>query len=353
MPGDGWLRYAARMSREDLQAAPARTLTVAERDAWRRQLRDGFSTANELLDHLGLDGRELDTGDFRAFPLRVTRAFANRMEPGNPADPLLRQVLPMTREQESPPAYSADPVGEQSKAVAPGMLHKYQGRVLLVATGACAIHCRYCFRREFPYADHQQTRSRWPAALAYISERPDVHEVILSGGDPWVLDTGRLRELTDRLRGIPHLRRLRVHTRMPVVLPDRVDDALLRWLGSLPWPVTVVVHANHAREFDGPVAASLARLHAAGTRVLNQAVLLRGINDSEEALADLMETGFEAGALPYYLHLLDRVRGSAHFEVPEGRARELLEALRRRLPGYLVPRLVRETPDAPFKLPLL
>lgn len=324
---------------------------------WQQQLRETWRDGHALLDHLGLDAATLGLDPDSTFPLRVPRAFSDRMRPGDPDDPLLRQVLPLAREHDRIENFTADPVGDSASRAGHGLLHKYRGRVLAITTGACAIHCRYCFRREFPYARAQALPSEWDALADYLRDRSDVSELILSGGDPWMLSTERLQRLTDRLldRLGPDgsLRRLRIHTRMPITLPARIDRTLLDWLSDLPWRTVVVVHANHAREFDHEVATALGRLRETGTWVLNQAVLLAGVNDSEHALADLMETGFEAGALPYYLHLLDRVNGSAHFEVEEQRARSLMTALRERLPGYLVPRLVRERAGAPYKLPVL
>ncbi|MCR6496663.1 KamA family radical SAM protein [Thermomonas sp. S9] len=233
-----------------------------------------------------------------------------------------------------------------------GVIHKYNGRALLIATGSCAVHCRYCFRRHYPYAGDTAAAAGWRDAVALVAADPSLHEVILSGGDPLSLADHKLMALTDALRAIPHIRRLRLHTRLPVVLPERVDAGLLAWLGGLPWPVVVVLHANHANEFDPAVDAALARLRAAGASLLNQAVLLRGVNDDVEALAELCERGFAAGVLPYYLHQLDRVAGAAHFEVDDAHALALHAALAARLPGYLVPRLVREIAGQPGKTPL-
>ena len=320
---------------------------------WQQQLRDAWRDGHALLRHLGLDAAELGLDPDSPFPLRVPRAFGERIRPGDPADPLLRQVLPVQRERAAVEGFTADPVGDSASRAGHGLLHKYAGRVLVITTGACAIHCRYCFRREFPYAEAQAVPSEWDALAGYLHDHPGISEVILSGGDPLMLATDRLRRLTDRLRDIDHLRRLRIHSRMPVTLPDRVDDELVDWLAELPWSCVMVVHANHANEFDPGVAAALGRLRAAGTWVLNQAVLLAGVNDDVEALARLMEVGFEAGALPYYLHLLDRVAGSAHFDVDDARALTMMEGLRTALPGYLVPRLVRERAGAPYKLPVL
>lgn len=283
----------------------------------------------------------------------VTEAFAGRMRPGDRHDPLLRQVLPLADEDLATPGFGPDPVGDAASRAVKGVLHKYRGRALLITTGACPIHCRYCFRREFDYAGDGLSGGALAEAVDYIAATPDVEEVILSGGDPLMLGNQRLRRLTDALTAIPHVRRLRIHSRMPVTLPARIDDALLEWLEQLEQQAVVVVHANHANEFDPTVAAALSRMRQAGATVLNQAVLLAGVNDTVPALARLMEIGFEAGALPYYLHLLDRVSGSAHFEVDRDRAVALVAALRERLPGYLVPRLVEERAGAPCKLQVL
>ncbi|MGY4515669.1 EF-P beta-lysylation protein EpmB [Lysobacter sp. HA18] len=321
---------------------------------WQQLWRDAVRDPRELLAMVGLD--ELATGMSEAaaaqFALRVPRGFVARMRHGDPNDPLLRQVLPLDAEMQPSPGFALDAVGDSLARAGQGVIRKYRGRALLVATGSCAINCRYCFRRHFPYGDETAAAAGWREAVALIAADPSIDEVILSGGDPWSLSTPKLVELTDTLAPIPHLRRLRVHTRLPVVLPERVDDELVAWLGGLPWPVTVVLHANHANEFDASVDAALARLRAVGVTLLNQAVLLRGVNDSVDALADLSERGFRAGVLPYYLHQLDRVQGAAHFEVEDDRARELHRALAARLSGYLVPRLVREVAGDPGKRPL-
>ena len=317
---------------------------------WRQAVRD----PRELLSLLGLEQAALAVSDEAAaqFPLRVPRGFVARMRHGDPNDPLLRQVLPLDDEMRPMPGFSLDAVGDGAAKAASGVIRKYRGRALLVATGSCANNCRYCFRRHFPYAEETAAAGGWAQAVALIRADAGIDEVILSGGDPWSLSTPKLAELTDALAEVPHIKRLRVHTRLPVVLPERVDEALLGWLRALPWPVTVVLHANHASEFDASVDAALARLREAGTILLNQAVLLRGVNDSVDALAALSERGFAAGVLPYYLHQLDRVQGAAHFEVHEDEARRLHRALAARLSGYLVPRLVREVAGDPGKRPL-
>jgi EF-P beta-lysylation protein EpmB len=273
------------------------------------------------------------------------------MRPGDPSDPLLRQVLPLGAERAEVPGFSADPLAERDDTRVPGLLQKYHGRVLLVATGACAVHCRYCFRREFPYGEHLGG-APLEAAVEAIAGDASIDEVILSGGDPLSLSDARLAAITTALAGIPHLRRLRVHTRQPIVLPSRVDAGLLAWLASLPWPTVFVLHVNHAAELDAGVVDALVRLRAAGATLLSQSVLLRGVNDEVGVLEALSRRLFEAGVLPYYLHLLDRVRGSAHFEVPEAEARALMRSLAARLPGYLVPRLVREVAGEAAKRPI-
>ena len=271
------------------------------------------------------------------------------MRRGDPGDPLLRQVLPVAAEDEEVPGFSANPVGELGLIRGDGLLIKYRGRALVVATGACAIHCRYCFRRHFPYDDGRMP-DRLSGVLEALAEDKTIDEVILSGGDPLVLSDDSLSDLADRIASIGHVRRLRIHTRLPVVLPERVDEALVGWITACRIPVVVVVHANHPREIDDDVARSLGALRDAGAAVLNQAVLLAGVNDSAQSLAELSTRLFDCGVLPYYLHLLDRVAGAAHFEVDERRALEIMDELRARLPGYLVPRLVREVDGAPSKV---
>lgn len=322
--------------------------------SWQAELADSFTQPRTLLQSLALDPADFPGLDAAAldFPFRVTRCYAARMEPGNPDDPLLRQVLPLGAELREYPGFLADPVGDLAAVAAPGLLHKYRGRVLLIATGACAIHCRYCFRRGFPYEDNLLGRSREQAALDHIAGDASIREVILSGGDPLVLNDERLERLVAALEAIPQVQRLRLHSRLPVVLPSRVTEALLRRLADSRLRMVLVIHANHAREFDGAVGTALSALRGAGATLLNQAVLLRGINDSADALAELGETLFAHGVLPYYLHLLDRARGTAHFEVDEARATALLRELRASLPGYLVPKLVREVEGEAFKRPV-
>lgn len=321
---------------------------------WQQLWREALTDPHELLACLGLTGHAgalLPTGD-TGFAMRVPRGFAARMRHGDPDDPLLLQSLPLAAELEEVAGFTHDAVGDLAARTAHGVLHKYHGRALLVATGACALNCRFCFRRHFPYAEELAAAGRWRAALDYIGGDASIGEVILSGGDPLSLSTAKLAELGEGLAAIPHVRRLRIHSRLPVVLPERIDAEFTAWLARLPLQKAVVLHANHPNEIDASVAAACAALRDAGVVLLNQSVLLARVNDSVGALAGLSERLFEVGVLPYYLHQLDRVSGTAHFEVADARARELLAELRNRLPGYLVPRLVREVAGAPAKQPL-
>jgi EF-P beta-lysylation protein EpmB len=309
-----------------------------------------------LLAALGLDPKLLAGARAanETFALRVTPGFLARMRPGDVNDPLLRQVLPLAAELVEVPGFGADPLQERAATRAPGLLQKYSGRALLITTQACAIHCRYCFRREFPYAAQQEVEegaTRFRAALEVIAEDTSIEEVILSGGDPLSLSDARLTRITDALAAMAHVRRIRVHTRQPIVLPARVDAGLIAWLRGIKLPTVIVLHTNHANEIDGEVRAACARLREAGVTLLNQSVLLKGVNDDADTLAQLSRALMQAGVLPYYLHLPDRVRGTAHFAVDETEAQRLVGELSARLSGYLVPRLVREVPGAPFKVP--
>jgi L-lysine 2,3-aminomutase len=320
---------------------------------WRQLWRESFTDAGELLDSLDLGS--LAAGlpvDDAGFAMRVPRGFAARMRRGDARDPLLLQVLPQLAELDPVPGFATDAVGDLDARAAHGLLHKYEGRALLIASGSCAINCRYCFRRHFPYGEEIAAAGQWREALAHVREDLSIGELILSGGDPLSLTTSKLEELSRGLAELPHVYRLRIHTRLPVVLPERIDEAFLAWLGALPLQKVIVLHANHAQEFDASVDAACARLRQAGATLLNQSVLLRGVNDDAETLSALSERSMAAGVLPYYLHQLDRVSGSAHFEVDDTRALALVEAMRQRLPGYLVPRLVRELPGEASKRPV-
>jgi len=321
------------------------------RAGWQRELAEAFRDPESLCRFLGLDQAEAAVAarSTAGFPLLVPRSFAARMRPGDPADPLLRQVMPLPEETEAQAGYSGDPLAEGRYLAAPGLVHKYAGRALVLVTGACAVNCRYCFRREFPYAESGATRRGLAAALAAVAADESLAEVILSGGDPLLADDESLAWILGRLEEISHVRRLRIHTRLPVVLPSRVDDGLLATLAATRLTRVVVIHANHPAELDAAVAAAVGRLAGLPALVLNQAVLLRGVNDSAAVLRGLSERLVEIGVVPYYLHLLDRVRGAAHFDLPEAEAQALHRELRGTLPGYAVPRLVREIPGEPSK----
>ena len=321
---------------------------------WKNLLAQSIRDPVELLALLDLP--PADPEQMRAaaqlFPLRVPRGFIARMDKGNPDDPLLRQVLPLGAECQRVTGFDTDPVGESGANRGGGVLHKYPGRVLWITTGACAIHCRYCFRRHFPYNETKTTTDQWQSAFDYLAIHPEIDEVILSGGDPFMLTNGHLEPLLTRLDALPQLARLRIHTRLPVVLPERIDTPLLSLLAGRRLSVVVVIHANHPNELDNNVAEALAALRTAGVTLLNQSVLLAGVNDDADTLATLSKRLFDLGVLPYYLHLLDRVAGAAHFLVEDERATALVTALRQRLSGYLVPQLVREQSGKPCKQPV-
>jgi EF-P beta-lysylation protein EpmB len=323
----------------------------ASAPGWQHALREAFTRPADLLDYLELDPAlpVLDFERLRGFPLRVPRGFAARMRKGDPLDPLFVQVWPSAREAESAPGFVRDAVGDLEAAVGDGVLHKYQGRALLITTGACAVHCRYCFRRHFPYSDSLAARAHWQPALERLQADDSISEAILSGGDPLSLSDERLGELLEGLAGISHVRRLRIHTRQPIVLPERVDTGLLQLLRAVPMDKVMVLHANHSQELDASVERACRDLRDSGWILLNQSVLLRGVNDSTTALRSLHERLFGLGVLPYYLHLVDRVEGAAHYEVAELGARQLMKELSSGSPGYLVPRLAREVPGEPAK----
>jgi len=282
----------------------------------------------------------------------VPRSFAGRMEKQNPQDPLLLQVMPRHDELRTTPDYCLDPVGDTEATMAPGVLHKYSGRALLITTGACSIHCRYCFRRHFPYSDSNSRGINMQPALEYLKSNQDITEVILSGGDPLMLSDIALEDLILSLEQIGHIQRLRIHSRMPVTLPERVTPELVQVLTASRFQTIIVVHSNHAHELDASVAVVMKRLSQQGITLLNQSVLLRGINDSTEVLYQLCTRLFSIGILPYYLHILDRVQGAMHFEVGASEAIFIHNQLRTLLPGYVVPKLVYEKAGAKSKLPV-
>jgi EF-P beta-lysylation protein EpmB len=320
---------------------------------WREALRLAIRSLEELAQQLELPIEALQAyaPERRDFPLLVPRSFVRRMRKGDPNDPLLLQILPRLAERRTHPSFGPDPLGEAAVA-SDGVLEKYAHRALLIAAEACPVHCRYCFRRNFPYSEQLASRQDWSPALERLAARDGLREVILSGGDPLSLSNRRLQLLLGRLSRLPALRTLRIHTRFPVMLPERIDTALCKLIESTALRTVIVIHCNHANELDPQVAIALRRLSDAGCLLLNQSVLLQGVNASADALESLSLALLDHGVLPYYLHQLDRVAGAGHFEVPDTTALELMAELRVRLPGYLVPRLVRESPGELSKTPL-
>ena len=323
-----------------------------ERNPWKRLLADAVRDPDELLRLLNLPASLLEGARAAAkrFPLLVPHGFLARMKPGDPDDPLLRQVLPLGAEETNVKGYTPDPLAEAKATVLPGLIQKYAGRALLVTSGACAVNCRYCFRRHFPYGDIPKGLFAWRPAISRIAADPSVREVILSGGDPLVLTDDALERLAKELAMIPHVKRLRVHSRLPIVIPERVDEYLIGWLRGTRLLPIMVVHANHPAELSGKCADALERFVHAGIPVLNQAVLLKGVNDDADTLAELCERLIDLRVTPYYLHHLDQVQGAAHFAVSESRGREIMADLRSRLPGYAVPRYVKEVPGGSSKV---
>ena len=314
------------------------------RPNWQKLLANAIRSPHDLLTRLDLNPLDAPfaLSNLPKFRLLVTQSYLNKMEKGNWYDPLLLQVLPLGIEQQAMEGFATDPVGDSDSMVSEGVLHKYHGRVLLLTTGACAIHCRYCFRQHFPYNEANPAKQEWQEALAYIAANPHIKEVILSGGDPLVLSDQRLKILCTHIAAIPHVKRLRIHTRLPIVLPERINQNFLDWFKKLTLQKIIVLHANHAQEIGKDVKRALLQLKSVNTLLLNQSVLLRGVNDSINALSTLSECLIEQEVVPYYLHLLDRVQGAAHFEVTSKEAKQLMTQLRHHLPGYMVPKLVRE-----------
>ena len=321
---------------------------------WQVEMRDAIRSSTQLRAFLNLNpGNE--SHEQRAekdFPVLVPKPYARRMKPGDPQDPLLLQVLASGAELSSPSDYRLDPLQEQDKNPVPGLIHKDRGRVLLIAASGCAVNCRYCFRRHFDYTANSPSRSHWPATLRYIENDNSIDEVILSGGDPLLLPDDILAELIGRIAAIKHIKRLRIHSRLPVVLPSRITSGLCETLAKSRFRTVLVLHCNHSNELDDELCDAIDKLSNAGVTVLNQSVLLAGINDDAQCLAELSEALFDAGVMPYYLHTLDKVQGAAHFAVPEARALDIYRQLISRSSGYLVPKLVRECPDQPSKVPL-
>ncbi|MGR5120998.1 EF-P beta-lysylation protein EpmB [Vibrio astriarenae] len=320
---------------------------------WLKQLANGISDPTKLLEQLDIDPTPWQSG-FAArslFAQRVPLSFVERMEKGNIHDPLLRQVLPVIEEFDQPSGYVTDPLGEQDNQQ-PGLLHKYRNRVLMILKAGCAVNCRYCFRRHFPYQENKGSKLIWQENLNYINDHKELNEVILSGGDPLMAKDHELVWLVEQLEQIPHIKRLRIHTRLPVVLPARITNALCELLEQTRLQVVMVTHINHANEIDASVKSAMARLKKGGVTLLNQGVLLKGINDSVEAQVALSNRLFEAGILPYYLHVLDKVQGAAHFYVSDDNARKIMAGLIEQVSGYLVPKLTREQSGKKSKTPL-
>ena len=329
-------------------------LTSWPNGQWHQDLANALRDPKILLNHLQLQNHDvLSEAAAKDFPFRVPWHYANLMKVGDPLDPLLRQVLPITEEVTlAAPHYIRDPLAESQFTQHPSLIQKYQGRVLVVTTGACAVHCRYCFRRHFPYGDHRLTDHHWQNILTSLAQDTSIHEVILSGGDPLALNTEILADWTAELVRLPHIRRLRIHTRLPVVLPQRVDADLLAWLAGFPLPVVMVIHCNHGQEVSPELGQATKMLKRANVTLLNQAVLLNGVNNNLTALKHLSEALFEVGVLPYYLHALDPVLGAQHFDCTDSQAVALIQQLADTLPGYMVPKLVREIPNESRKIPL-
>lgn len=325
---------------------------MTKQPTWQEALKNAISDPQELWRELNLNPADLPAA-YQAntlFALRVPREFITRMEKGNPQDPLLLQILPGGNELISTAGFSADPLNEKAFNPVPGLLHKYHGRVLLTLAGSCAINCRYCFRREFPYENNVPGQQGWQQALNYIAADISIQEVIFSGGEPLMLKDHVLSQLISQIQSIPHVTRIRIHTRLPIVIPSRVTDELITVLTRTRLPIIIVLHCNHANEIDDAVANAVSCLRHANMTLLNQSVLLKNINDDANVLINLSERLFTTGILPYYLHLLDRVNGTNHFEVDEMNAKQLIEKMSQCLPGFLVPKLVREIAGEPAKV---
>lgn len=314
-------------------------------ESWQWQLKTAVRDTQELAELLGLDLRQIASD----FPLLIPRAFVSRMKQGDINDPLLKQVLINAFENQESAGYLIDPLNETGHQSTRGLIQKYQGRVLVVTTGQCAINCRYCFRRHFPYDEYQPNREDWRTLLKHIASDATISEVILSGGDPLILNDRYLVDLIDQINQIGHVTTIRLHTRLPVVIPARVCAEMLQWVQHSEKKIVLVTHINHANEIDQPVIHAMAQLKRAGVTLLNQSVLLRGVNDDANCLIKLSRALFDAGILPYYLHAMDPVAGAAHFDVAESAGHQLIKSMAASLPGYLVPRFVREVPGETSK----
>ncbi|MBT1450320.1 EF-P beta-lysylation protein EpmB [Glaciecola sp. XM2] len=334
-----------------MQIIPKKSMPVEIN--WQKELARCFTTPESLLEYLCLDPQKYREhfAARRLFSMRVPRPFADLMTPGDWDDPLLQQVMPRVEEFEEVSGFVGDPLGEQDNEQA-GILHKYLNRALLIVKGGCAVNCRYCFRRDFPYQENAVNKQQWLNVIQYIQNDTNLDEIILSGGDPLMAKDSHLAWLCEQISHIAHIKRLRIHTRLPVVIPQRINDEFLQWFSALRQQKIMVFHINHANEVSKSLIERCKRLREAGMTLLNQAVLLKGINDSADAQIALNEAVFSAGVLPYYLHLLDKVTGAAHFDMPEKEAKAIMAEVIKRQPGYLVPKLVREIAGQPGKTPI-
>ncbi|ERB63193.1 EF-P beta-lysylation protein EpmB [Vibrio coralliilyticus OCN008] len=320
---------------------------------WLKQLANGISDPEKLLLQLEIDPSPWQNG-FEArklFAQRVPQSFVDRMEKGNPFDPLLRQVLPLSEEFDVHSGYSTDPLDEQDNQV-PGLLHKYRNRALMIVKGGCAINCRYCFRRHFPYNENKGNKSVWSQSLDYVRQHPELNEIILSGGDPLMAKDEELQWLIGQIADIQHIKRLRIHSRLPVVIPARITTTFTKLLAGTRLQVILVTHINHANEINQELREALSSLRREGVTLLNQGVMLKGVNDSVEAQVALSESLFDAGVLPYYIHVLDKVQGAAHFFISDQQAKQIMAGVIERVSGYLVPKLTREIGGRTSKTPL-
>jgi len=317
---------------------------------WQKELAEGFSHVHALCDYLKLSINKDKLLATAEFPLRVPREFVDRMEQGNINDPLLKQILPVVDEEIIFSGFGNDPVGDVNAMAETGVIHKYQGRVLFITTGCCAINCRYCFRKNFPYADFQLSTQKLDKAIQYIQSDTDITEVILSGGDPLLLSDKKLFSIIHQLEKIEHVTRIRIHSRIPIVLPSRVTLDFCNLLALVKKRMIMVIHANHQNELNNYVKQACMKMEDVGVTMLNQSVLLKNINDNGQQICELSERLFSFGVMPYYLHLLDKATGTGHFEVGESDAVLLMDQVKKQLPGYLVPKLVREEAGASNKL---
>lgn len=319
---------------------------------WQQELIESIRSVPELLDFCNVAKTDYDPKAHQSFKFLVTKSWANRITKGDPSDPLLRQVLPVKQELISSPGYVSDPLKEQQQSPTNGIIHKYHGRVLITLTGQCAIYCRYCFRRNYPYSDHSFNSRNWQKALKYLNANQDIYEIILSGGDPLILQDHVLAEITTTLASMPHIKYLRIHSRIPSVLPSRVTDGLVKTICNPNLKTTIVNHINHPNEISAEVKAKFKLLRDNNILLLNQSVMLEGVNDDAQTLTALSHKLYEAHCLPYYLHRLDKVQGSKHFEVPPLKEQAIMHKLLAALPGYLVPKLVVEQPLKLSKTPI-